>query len=186
MRLQLRELILLTAMVGLLGCSWWFGFKRVDDRKEQYRQEMAQKSQELKDLELATSGIDDLGRRIDDLREAVDYFEAKLPREKDVQQTLRDVWHAAERNNLEIKRFEPGKVRRDSHYSEQPIKLEMLGDFEGFYAYLLQIEQMDRITRVTSLDVGKIDGRDGETTAEMTLSIFFEPAALPGEVVSAG
>ena len=184
MKLQLRELILLTLMLALLGCSWWFGFKRVADRKEQYRAEMQQKRQELRDLELATSGIDDLGRRVDELRRAVEFFEAKLPREKEVQRTLRDVWQAAEKNQLEIRKFEPQPVKDESHYREQPIKLSLAGDFEGFYAYLLELERMDRITRVTSLDVSKIDDVDGQTGADMTLSIFFEPAGTAGEVIS--
>jgi len=186
MRLQLRELLLLSLMLGLLGASWWFGFKRVDDRKEQYRQDEAAKERELLDLELATSGIDDLDRRITDLAKANEYFEAKLPAEKNVQETLRHVWHAAEKNGLEIKLFEPEKVRRESHYSEKPIRLQLAGDFEGFYAYQLELERMDRITRTPELRITKIDGRDGETQAEMTLSVFFEPTSLPGTVVSAG
>lgn len=186
MKLQARELILLTLMLALLGCSWWFGFKRVGERKEQYRREIADRHRELADLEQATAGIEDLDRRIDELRRAVAFFEAKLPREKNVQRTLTDVWRAAEKNALAISRFEPQRVRRDSHYSEQPIKLSLVGDFEGFYAYLLELERMDRITRVTKLDVKKIDDRDGQTEADMTLCIFFEPAGTAGEVVSAG
>jgi type IV pilus assembly protein PilO len=185
MRLQLRELLLFSLMIALLGASWWFGFKRVDDRKEQYRAEAIQKEQELADLEMATSGIADLDRRIDDLAEANAFFDQKLPKEKDLQETLRRVWHAAEKNGLDIRNFEPGKTTRGSHYSEQPIKLDLVGDFEGFYAYTLEIEQMDRLTRTTSLDISKIDGRDGKTEAEMTISVFFEPASLPGTVVSA-
>ena len=184
MKLQLRELILLTLMLALLGCSWWFGFKRVSERKEQFRQEADRKRAELRQLELATSGIDDLDRRLDDLASAADFFDAKLPREKEVQKTLRDVWHAVEKHDLEIKRFEPQPVRRDSHYSEQPIKLSLVGNFEGLYASQLEIERMDRITRTTKLDISKIDDRDGQTEAELTLTIFFEPAGTAGEVIS--
>jgi type IV pilus assembly protein PilO len=175
MKLGFRELLLLSLMVGLLGASWWFGFRRVDQRREQFRQEMETKRAELAELRRATRGIDDLAQRVVDLREAVEYFEAKLPRERDVQHTLRDVWHAARKNHLEIRRFEPGPVRSDSHYSEQPIKLQLAGDFEGYYSYLLELERMDRITRVTALDLTRSRDRDGATEAEMTLSIFFEP-----------
>ncbi len=184
MKLQLRELILLTLMLALLGCSWWFGFKRVAERKEQYRADEADKRRELIDLQMATADIDDLERHVDELRQAVEFFESKLPREENVQGTLTDVWQAAQKNGLSIKEFKPGNVRRDSHYSEKPISLQLSGDFEGFYAYQLELERMDRITRVPMLKLSRIDDQDGQTQAEMTLCIFFEPAGTAGEVIS--
>ena len=49
------------------------------------------------------------------------------------------------------------------------------GDFNGFYAFLLQLEKLPRITRVSQMKLEKISERDGEMTAQLTLSIFFEP-----------
>ncbi len=176
MKLGLREIVLLNLMLGLLGASWWFGFKQVNERKEQFHAEMMVKQKELTELREATADVEDLGRRVDDLQKAVDFFEGKLPREKEVDRILRDVWTAAEKNRLEIRRFETLPVRRDSHYSEQPIKLELAGDFEGFYAYLLELEGLKRITRVTQMDLSKIQERNGAMQADMVLTIFFEPS----------
>ena len=55
------------------------------------------------------------------------------------------------------------------------IQLSLAGDFNGFYAFLLQLEKLPRITRVSQMKLEKIDERDGEMQAQMTLSIFFEP-----------
>ena len=55
------------------------------------------------------------------------------------------------------------------------IELSLQGDFNGFYSFLLQLEKLQRITRVTQMNLQKINDRDGEMTAQMTLSIFFEP-----------
>ena len=176
MKLGAREIVVLNLMLALLGASWWFGFKQVDERKQQFREEMALKQRELGELKEATADVEDLGRRVDELQQAIDFFEGKLPREKEVDKILRDVWRAAERNRLEIGKFETLKVRRDSHYSEQPIKLELAGDFEGFYAYLLELESLKRITRVTGMTLTKLEQRNGAMEAEMVLSIFFEPS----------
>lgn len=180
MKLGAREIVLLNLMVGLLGASWWFGFKQVDERKEQFHREMAAKQRELAELREATADVEDLGRRVDELQQAIDFFEGKLPREKEVDKILRDVWKAAEKNRLEIKEFQTMKVRRDSHYSEQPIKLQLAGDFDGFYAYLLELESLKRITRVTGMNLSKMEERNGAMEAEMVLSIFFEPTLIGG------
>ena len=53
--------------------------------------------------------------------------------------------------------------------------MSLSGDFNGFYSFLLQLEKLPRITRVTNMSLSKITDRDGEMNATMTLSIFFEP-----------
>ena len=175
MKLGLRELILMTLMVGLLAASWWFGFKKVADRREQYDREVADRRRELAELREATADARDLDRRVEDLQRAAAFFEAKLPRQKDVQAILRDAWRAAGKNRLEIRRFEPLAVVPGGHCSEQPIKVSLAGDFEGFYAYLLELEGLRRITRVTRMDLSRMEDRNGAMEAEMVLSIFFEP-----------
>ena len=185
MKLGLREIVLLNLMLGLLAASWWFGFKKVADRREQYQEELAMKQRELAELREATADVEDLGRRVAELQEAIEFFESKLPREKDVELILRDVWRAAEANRLEIRRFETLAVRRDSHCSEQPIRMELAGDFEGFYAYLLELEGLKRITRVTRMELSRMEERNGAMEAEMTLAIFFEPSLIGGGVASA-
>jgi hypothetical protein len=52
--------------------------------------------------------------------------------------------------------------------------MSLSGDFHGFYSFLLQLEKLSRITRVTQLKLDKIQTKEGEMQASMTLSIFFE------------
>ena len=93
---------------------------------------------------------------------------------------LKEVWQMAEANSLQTKTIKTLKSERNANYSEQPIQMSLGGDFNGFYAFLLQLEKLSRITRVMQMDLQKISGRDGEMTAQMTLSIFFEPDTSGG------
>lgn len=178
MKLGIRELVLLTVMVGLLGATWWFGLKKGNERATALRIETAAKQAQLVELREATADVEDLSRRIEDLQKAIDFFEGKLPREKEVEKILRDVWEAAERNRLEIRSFEPMTPERGSHYGDQPIKLQLAGDFEGFYSYMLEIESLKRITRVTKMELTKMQEQNGSMEAELVLNIFFEPTKL--------
>jgi Tfp pilus assembly protein PilO len=94
-----------------------------------------------------------------------------------VDKILKEVWQMAEANSLQTKTVKTLKSERGPNYSEQPIQMNLAGDFNGFYAFLLQLEKLPRITRVSQMKLEKIDERDGEMTAQMTLSIFFEPDA---------
>src|SRR5689334_6250315 len=55
----------------------------------------------LSDLDRSTAGIDDINRKIKDLQDAVRFFESKLPKEKEVETVLEQVWKMAEANSLQ-------------------------------------------------------------------------------------
>ena len=67
-------------------------------------------------------------------------------------------------------------------YMEQPLKVELEGNFEGFYEFMLALENLPRITRIFDLKLKKIsqlsgpkkdDLPPGSVSAEFTLSIYF-------------
>jgi Tfp pilus assembly protein PilO len=175
MKFGIRELLFVCVMVGLLGTSYFFIFTKKTAEREALEGDTAQKQRELVHLKQQTAGIDDLSRKIDDLQQAIDFFESKLPQEKDVDKILKEVWQRAEENALTVKTVKTLKSERAASYSEQPIQMSLSGDFKGFYSFLLQLEKLPRITRITQMQLTKINDKDGEMQAQMTLSIFFEP-----------
>jgi type IV pilus assembly protein PilO len=150
-------------------------FKKANAKREDLKAEIQTKQRALTNLRQSTAGIDDLGRKIDELQRAIAFFESKLPQEKEIDKILREVSQMADQNSLQTKTVKMLRTERGPSYSEQPIQVSLSGDFNGFYAFLLQLEKLSRITRVTQMKLEKIDERDGEMHAQMTLSIFFEP-----------
>jgi type IV pilus assembly protein PilO len=177
MKFGIRELVLVSAMIALLVCSYFFVFAKTNMKRQALRQDIAAKRKALTDLTQATAGIDDLGHKIGELQQAIDFFEKKLPAEREVEDILKEISPMAEANNLIIKTVKPLKTERGPNYSEEPIQITLSGDFDGYYAFLLQLEKMPRLTRVPQMHLEKINEHDGEMTAQMTLSIFFEPDA---------
>ena len=175
MKFGIRELILVSAMIGLLACSYVFVFTKATAKRERMQQDVVTWRKELASLDQKTAGIDNIGRKIEELQRAISFFEKKLPQEKEVDKILKEVWQMAEANSLQTKTVKTLKSERGANYSEQPIQMNLAGDFNGFYAFLLQLEKLPRITRVSQMKLEKINERDGEMTAQMTLSIFFEP-----------
>jgi len=177
MKFSAREFIYFAVMLGLLGCAYFFVFQKANLRREQLKTEITLRQTALTNLMLATAGVEDLNRKVDDLKKAIEFFESKLPAEKEVDKILKEVWQMAEANSLQTQTVKTLKAERNANYSEQPIQMSLSGDFNGFYAFLLQLEKLPRLTKVTNMSLKKIDERDGEMQAQLTLSIFFEPDA---------
>jgi len=175
MKFGIREIVFVVVMLGLLGSTNYFVFSKANLKKQDLLREIHDRQAALSNLQQATAGIDDLNHKIDDLQKAITFFESKLPQEKEVDKILKEVWQMAEANSLQTKTIKTLKTERGPNYSEQPIDMSLAGDFNGFYSFLLQLEKLQRITRVTSMNLQKISDRDGEMQAQMTLSIFFEP-----------
>src|SRR4051794_24284208 len=175
MKFGIRELILVSAMVALLICSYFFVFAKSNAKREALQKDIVQWRTELANLSQATSGIDDVGKKTEEFQKAIEFFENKLPAEKEMDKILKEVWQMAEANSLQTKTVKTLKSERGPNCSEQPIQMNLAGDFYGFYSFLQQLEKLPRITRVSQMKLEKIDERDGEMTASLTLSIFFEP-----------
>jgi len=175
MKFGLREIIFVVVMLGLLGSTNYFVFSKANKKKQDLLSDIRTKQAALSNFQQATAGIEDLNNKIDELQKAITFFESKLPQEKEVDKILKEVWQMAEANQLTTKTIKTLKSQRGASYSEQPIQLSLSGDFNGFYAFLLQLEKLQRITRITDMNLQKISDRDGEMQAQMTLSIFFEP-----------
>ncbi len=175
MKFGVRELIFIAVMLGLLGSSYFLVFNKANQKRADIQAEIDRKQKALADLERARVGIDDLKVKVDELQQAITFFEGKLPESREMDRVLGDVTKLARDNGLEQRTFKTGKSKRAANYSEQPIEMTLAGDFEGFYVYLQQLERFERLTRVTKMDLTKMNDRDGAMQANVTLSIFFEP-----------
>jgi type IV pilus assembly protein PilO len=174
MKLGFREIIFVGLMLGVLACAYAFVFKKTNDKRQAMLSDIQSKQNVLNNLSQATAGIDDLSRKTEELEKAIKFFQSKLPQEREVDKILQDVWQLAAANSLESKSVKMQKTEKTANYSEQPIQMSLSGNFNGFYSFLLQLEKLPRITRVSQMKLEKISDREGEMQAQMTLSIFFD------------
>src|SRR5436190_6045330 len=175
MKFGIRELSFVIVMIGLLGAIYFLVWDKAQAKIVSMERRTEEKVKALADLERATSGVSDVDRKVGELEEAIKFFEKKLPQERDIDQILKEVWNMAEKNQLTTKTIKTMKSQRGATYSEQPIEMTLSGNFNGFYEFLLKLERLPRLTRVSQLNLDKIGGKEGEMEAKLVLSIFFEP-----------
>lgn len=175
MKLGLREALFVLVILGLLGSSWWFGFRKMDAKRAALEAGMSAKQAALSNLRRSTAGVEDVELKLQQLADAIRFFESKLPQEKELETILDRVWKIAEANKLASRTVRTLKTERGPNYSEQQLQVTLSGDFEGFYQFLLDFEQLPRITRIGKMNLQKINDHEGQMTADLVLSVFFEP-----------
>lgn len=181
MRFGIREAIFLIVLLAVPAVSLFYVFQPRNEEIRQALDEINVKQARLDRLEAVTRNIDDIGLAIEQGRESVDMVEAKLPSERDVEGILDEVWHITHRNRLTVKSVKTNKPAPAAGYRELPLDIVVEGEFDGFYQFLLELENLPRITRVHALHLERA-GRTAQADtaphamkAEFTLSIYFEP-----------
>jgi type IV pilus assembly protein PilO len=185
MKFGLRELIFFLVLLTVPVASFIWVFRPRNEEISQAKTEIAAKQAKLDTLAKVTSKIEDIGVEIEKGRESVEMIEAKLPNEQDVEGILEQIAQLAKRNNLVVRSVKSDKPVPAATYMEQPLKMVMDGEFDGFYQFMLELENLPRITRIHQIKLERADGTKtgpekealppGSMKADFILSIYFQP-----------
>ncbi|QOV90120.1 type IV pilus inner membrane component PilO [Humisphaera borealis] len=175
MKLGMREMLFVVAMLGLLAASYFLVFTKQDAKRSDKVQQRDTKRAALHELDRATASVHDVDKKIKELQAATAFFESKLPQAKEMDKVLKEIWQLADANGLRTQTVKTPRSVKMAGYSEQMLELNLAGDFKGFYEFMLQLEKLPRLTKVTKMNLTKITDKDGEMQASLTMSIYFEP-----------
>ena len=178
MRFGIRELVFLMLLLAMPVAGYLFVYEPRNTQYAAAREEIKVKQEKLRQLELATANINDLGSEIDHLTEAIALFEQKLPAGREVEVILKQVWELAAKNKLTPRSVRTDPPTKRAQFAEQPIKMVITGDFDDFYSFLLDLEKLNRITQLPVVKMKKMDSDDGQMQADIVLSIFYENAGV--------
>ena len=171
-----RYLIFFILIIAMAFVSWKFMIKPANADLEKKRIDMEAKSSKLDELEKASAAAEGLADQLKEIEDAIVAFESKLPPSSEIHTVLENVTLIAQRHGLTPKSIRTHKNKDNNGYIEQPIEMELDGNFNSYYAFLLELEKLDRITKLRELSLKKTE-REGQTEAVFVMSIFFQNAA---------
>ncbi len=175
MRFGIRELVYTLILLALPGGYYFVMAQPSREKKIEMQQEIVEVESKIKSVAKATEAIDDVEAEIQKLQNAIAHFQNMLPSDREVETLLREVWDLAGEHELNAKSVRPDKIVPAAQYAELPIKMEIVGDFDGFYDFIRDIEKLPRITRMPRISVSRDNQEEaGIVKASLTLSIFFE------------
>jgi type IV pilus assembly protein PilO len=175
MKFGVRELLFVVLLLAIPTSAYIWVFKPSNERTEMQRQEIQVKAQKLTSLQRALVGIKDLNEEVEKLQKAVSFFKDKLPKHHEIHRVLKQLTKIAAKHRLDTKLFKTLDPKPGSAYSEQPIKMEVSGNFHSYYEFILDLEKLPRITKVRKMKLEKVN-TNGSMKADLELSIYFDSA----------
>ena len=182
MRFGLREVIFLMVLLIVPVASYFYVFKPRKVEIKQAQREVEVKQAKLDKLREVTDKIEDINGAIEQGRAAIELVEAKLPSAMGVEVILKDIWQIAATSRLEVKTVKSEAPVEAAGYMEQPLQVVMEGKFEGFYNFLLGLENLPRITRIHKMKLERATAQSPNNKeipqdlmkADFILSIYFQ------------
>ncbi|MCW5765646.1 MAG: type 4a pilus biogenesis protein PilO [Phycisphaeraceae bacterium] len=181
MRTDLRQMAFIAVLVGVPVASYFTVFKPQNAEIARAKAEIELKQSRLERLREATRMSDGLERANSEIRRAIDAIESRLPSDKEMDSVLRDVALIAAKCGLKLPTFKRAdKALPAGTALEQPIEMSITGDFDGFYRFLLEVEKLPRVTRLTDMKLTRSNDVDGNMQCSCTMSIYYQGASLAG------
>jgi type IV pilus assembly protein PilO len=171
---RFKKIIFYVSLIGLTVLSYQFMIRPANKVLAEQQTRLQSKSARLAEFEKATAAAYDLNMQLQQLQQAVKFFESKLPPTSEIYKVLEQVTIIAQKEGLQPKTIRTLATKTNSGYIEQPLRMELEGDFNSFYSFLLELEKLPRIMKIRSLDLKKINEPDGNVSADFTISIFFQ------------
>jgi len=95
---------------------------------------------------------------IADIEHKLAEYNSRLPREKNIDDILRQIHGAAARAGMAITLIEPYEMQHEEMVSRLPFKIACSGSFAGSFAFFGALERLPRILRFNRVIIRKQEG----------------------------
>lgn len=171
---NIRKVVFLVLLVSVAVVGYVYMIKPANAHLAEAKSRVDAKLAQLAKFEEATAAAEGLSKQLEQLQEAMGFFESKLPPTSQIHEVLEQVTVIAQKEGLKPKTIRTLSKKDNSGYIEQPLKMELEGNFSSFYSFLLELEKLPRIMKIRELDLQKHKTADGQIAANFTISIFFQ------------
>jgi len=174
MNSALRKLVFFILLVGVAVVAYEFMIRPANRTLAEKKAEVDAKVAKLAEFEKATSAAKDISKQLEELQQAIEFFESKVPSTSEIDKVLRDVTVISEEQDLKPKTIRTLNKKDNSGYVEQPLRMELVGNFTSFYSFLLELEKLPRIMKIRELELKKLKDEEGKISTDFIVSIFFQ------------
>lgn len=169
-RAQLTLSLIMGALfVTFVAGAWWPACLR----QARLREQIDSRSKMLETNQSRAMNLPILAAEVAKLEAKLQRFNKKLPKTAELGEFVRDMTQASQQCSLRKLVHQPGQVKRHELFSEIPITMNFEGDFTTAFAFLRQMEEMQRLTRVKNINVRTKDSKLGSVEVNMAMNIYY-------------
>ena len=167
-----RKAVFFVLLLGLVCVGYQRMIKKANSKLAEAKVRLQDKLDKLAEFKQASAATEGLTKQLEQLQEAITFFESKLPPTSEIDKVLHDVTVIVQKQGLRSKRVLRLTKKDNSGYVEQPLKMELEGNFNSFYSFLL--EKLPRIMKIREIKLAKQTKDEGKIKADFIVSIFFQ------------
>jgi type IV pilus assembly protein PilO len=170
-----RKAVFFILLIGTIVVGYQYMIRPANRylvEKKQQKNTKKAKLLELQQIKAETQSS--LSSKLAQVEDAIGFFESKLPPTSEIDKVLHDVTIIAQKRGLKPKTIRTLQTKDNSGYVEQPLKMELEGNFNSFYSFLLELENLPRIMKIREIELNKQKQSEGLVTADFIVSIFFQ------------
>jgi type IV pilus assembly protein PilO len=171
---SVRKAVFFILLIALAVVGYKYMIKPANKNLADAKERVQTKLDKLEEFEKASAAAEGLTKQLEQLQEAITFFESKLPPTSEIHKVLEQVTVIAQKQGLKPKTIRTLQKKDNSGYVEQPLKMGLVGDFNSFYSFLLELEKLPRIMKIRELKLEKDVKDEGQITADFIVSIFFQ------------
>jgi len=169
-----RKAVFFVLLLGVAIVGYQYMIKPANEHLAEAKNRVDEKFAQLAKFQQASAAAEDLNKQLGQLQEALGVFESRLPPKSQIHEVLEQVTVIAQKEGLHPKTIRTLKDKNNSGYIEQPLKMELEGNFSSFYSFLLELENLPRIMKIRELKLEKQTKDEGQIAANFIVSIFFQ------------
>jgi type IV pilus assembly protein PilO len=163
-----RFLIVFVVLASIAGAFYFFIFM---PKMNQYKA-LVKKSETLQaEIVQKKSIADNLGRfreEYEKMQQRLQESLKELPNDKEIPELLTSISSIANKNQLEVKKFQPGGEVTKGFYAEVPVVLALTGRYIDIGKFFFDVSEMPRIVTVGNI---KMKTAGGKTSGQMLVSV---------------
>ena len=164
----------MTAVMATLTAAFLLvGFLPGNRRQRELRTQIADKTRELDANQSRANNLLTLAKDVERLQLKLERQNKVLPKTAELGEFIGMLTPA--RQQFQIKKFvhKVDTIRKQDLFGEVPITMTFEGDFLNVFGFLRQLEEMQRLTRIKSLNVRCRDPRTGQVEVSLAMNIYF-------------
>ncbi len=98
----------------------------------------------------------------------------RLPKNLDLGQFVTEITEMSRRTNLQKLEYSlSGAPQQGQHFMVQPVTLKFQGDFLSVFSFIQQAEDMQRLTRISSIAIHDSDLTSGSVKVDVSMDLYF-------------
>jgi type IV pilus assembly protein PilO len=170
----LRKAVFFVLLLGVGVVGYQYMIRPANKRLAEAKNRVQAELTKLAEFEKATAAAEDLTKQLEQLQQAIEFFESKLPPTSQIYEVLEQVTVIAQKQGLKPKTIRTLVQKDNNGYVEQPLRMELQGNFNSFYSFLLELEKLPRIMKIREMKLDKQANNEGQVSADFIVSIFFQ------------